>query len=560
MPLFHAVAVDYDGTLTESQRPHDHVLVAVDAVRAAGRTCVLVTGRILDELRAAFPEVDRHFDAIVAENGAVLSRGGATVRVLADPVSETLDAALRARGVPVRRGQVLLATDTSYGDVVNGEIGRLGLDAQIVRNRGALMVLPAGVTKGSGITEAFHVLGLSPHSAVAIGDAENDHALLDACELGIAVANAVPSIRARADMILPAADGSAVADFLLGPFLQGLPPTTPSRWHLTIGRQDDGTPVTIAASGLNVEIYGASGVGKSYIAGSIAEQLMEMRYLVCIIDLEGDHVPLAAMYGVVALGGRRALPEPAEIAELIVDGVSVIVDLSLTSESKKRDYAVALLDALRATRASHGLPHWIVVEEAHVPMPATLDGWWCHDASQTGLCIVSYRPELICLGLTARADVVITLECPGSGVVTLHDGEPLRFVPPVRSTLHMRHLHKYAEGRLPRERFFYFRNERGPTGQVAGNLPEFVGVVRHAGDDVLRHHAAGNDFSRWLGDLSRNPELTNAVRRAEHHLVVDDRSLAAALFKSEIERLATAELTGGADAKRLAEPVRPAPR
>ena len=46
-------------------------------------------GRILSELRAEFPEVDRHFDAIVAENGAVLARPGPIVRRLADLIPQT---------------------------------------------------------------------------------------------------------------------------------------------------------------------------------------------------------------------------------------------------------------------------------------------------------------------------------------------------------------------------------------------------------------------------------------------------------------------------------------
>ncbi len=47
---------------------------------------ILVTGRIMSELRAVFPEVDEHVDAVVAENGAVLVTHGG-VRLLADPVA-----------------------------------------------------------------------------------------------------------------------------------------------------------------------------------------------------------------------------------------------------------------------------------------------------------------------------------------------------------------------------------------------------------------------------------------------------------------------------------------
>ena len=51
------------------------------------------------------------------------------------------------------------------------------------------MILPAWVTKGAGMTEALADMGLSRHNAIGVGDAENDHSLLDACEVGAAVAS-----------------------------------------------------------------------------------------------------------------------------------------------------------------------------------------------------------------------------------------------------------------------------------------------------------------------------------------------------------------------------------
>ena len=68
-------------------------------------------------------------------------------------------------------------------------IRELGLDCQLVRNRSEMMILPAGVTKGGGVREALDDLGLSPHNTIGVGDVENDHSLLDICEIGVAVAN-----------------------------------------------------------------------------------------------------------------------------------------------------------------------------------------------------------------------------------------------------------------------------------------------------------------------------------------------------------------------------------
>ena len=54
----------------------------------------------------------------------------------------------------------------------------LGLELQVIFNKGAVMVLPAGVNKASGLAAALADLGLSPHNVVGVGDAENDHAFL----------------------------------------------------------------------------------------------------------------------------------------------------------------------------------------------------------------------------------------------------------------------------------------------------------------------------------------------------------------------------------------------
>ena len=69
---FRAVALDYDGTLADGVV----ALAALAEARAQGGRVILVTGRIMSELRDVFPEVDEHVDAVVAENGALLVTHG----------------------------------------------------------------------------------------------------------------------------------------------------------------------------------------------------------------------------------------------------------------------------------------------------------------------------------------------------------------------------------------------------------------------------------------------------------------------------------------------------
>ncbi|CAL8969205.1 hypothetical protein TESS_TESS_01850 [Tessaracoccus sp. O5.2] len=130
---FRAVALDFDGTLTDGERPAPAVLAALGEARAGGRRLVLVTGRTLRHLRAGFADVDNWFDAIVAENGAVLHTQEGS-QVLAQPIDPALADALARRGVQVDRGQVLLGCSATHDHLVLEEVRRLGADYQLTRN------------------------------------------------------------------------------------------------------------------------------------------------------------------------------------------------------------------------------------------------------------------------------------------------------------------------------------------------------------------------------------------------------------------------------------------
>lgn len=516
---FHAVAVDYDGTLTRDPRPTLEVLDAIAAVRDRGYKVVLVTGRILTELRADFPDLDQHFDCIVGENGAVLSTRQGT-RLLASPVDAALEYDLRRKGLQIRRGEVLLATAAVDDEIVTSAVDRLGFECQIVRNRSALMVLPSGTNKGSGLIEALAELGISPHNSVGIGDAENDHSLLDVSEIGVAVGDAVPSLKARADVVLPEEDGSAVRAFLVGPLLGDLVGTQSKRRVIALGTYDDGTTAVVPASRVTIAIEGASGTGKSYVAGLIAERLIQMDYTICILDLEGDHLALGGLHGVVSVGGREPLPPPAQIDRFIRQGfTSVVIDLSLQAPDVKRRYALAILDQLRRTRAAVGLPHWIILDEAHVLIAGGSQHCW-RESDDSGLCFITYRPDLLVAELDHLADFVISARA--DRVMTLKgrddDGAARVFAASDRVTAHVRHWHKYIEGQLPAERRFYFRDGHGLTGRSAGNLLEFRDEIRQASVDTLRHHAAHGDFSRWLSNVCPAPSMVDAALVAEREM------------------------------------------
>jgi HAD superfamily hydrolase (TIGR01484 family) len=122
---------------------------------------------------------------------------------------------LRRRGVqPLTIGQVFVATEEPNERVVMEVIRELGLDLRVILNKGAVMVLPAGVDKATGLRAALEELALPPAAVVGIGDAENDEAFLLMCGCGMAVANALDSLKARADHVTVGEDGAGVREIV----------------------------------------------------------------------------------------------------------------------------------------------------------------------------------------------------------------------------------------------------------------------------------------------------------------------------------------------------------
>ncbi len=210
-----ALATDYDGTIADNGVVDESTLAALKRLHNSGRHLILVTGRDLTDLRRIMPRLDL-FDLVVAENGALLfDPANQEVRTLADAPPPAFVERLRELDVaPLWAGRVIVATQQPNQDKVLGAINDLGLNLCITFNKGAVMVLPSGVNKASGLCGALAQLGLSPRDCIGVGDAENDLDLLDVCGLAVAVANALPSVRQRAAFVTKGACGVGVAELI----------------------------------------------------------------------------------------------------------------------------------------------------------------------------------------------------------------------------------------------------------------------------------------------------------------------------------------------------------
>lgn len=241
---FTVLATDYDGTLAHHGDVDDATYAALERFRASGRKLVLVTGRVLAELQDVFPRLGI-FDMVVAENGPVLfDPKTGEERLLATPPRDDFVLALRHAGAtPLDVGRVVVATREPYDEAVHEAIRDMGLELQVIYNKGAVMVLPPGINKGIGLSAALVELGATPEQVVAVGDAENDHSLLKLSGFAAAVANALPALKERADYVLRERASAGVVELIEMILADDLAAFA----HLVKDRVSDG-PVTVVAA------------------------------------------------------------------------------------------------------------------------------------------------------------------------------------------------------------------------------------------------------------------------------------------------------------------------
>jgi hypothetical protein len=124
------------------------------------------------------------------------------------------------------------------------------------------------------------------------------------------------------------------------------------------------------------------------------------------------------------------------------------------------------------------------------------------------------------------ADVLITVE--PNGRARLRSGhDPSRtvsFAPDVREISHVRHRHKYAEGHVPYERGFTFRDGSNTIGAHVASMAEFSAELERVASATLVHHARRHDFSRWIREVFHDRLLADAVARCEEDLRSQDVS------------------------------------
>ncbi|MFH0785421.1 MAG: HAD-IIB family hydrolase [Pseudomonadota bacterium] len=541
---YHVLATDYDGTLAQDGRVDAATVDSLRKLLATGRRLLMVTGRELPELLSVFPEIDL-FEWVVAENGGLLYRPSTKEEIpLAEPPNDKFVQALRDKNVgPISIGRVVVATWEPHQETVINTIRDQGLELQVIFNKGAVMVLPAGVNKASGLIAALKKMDISPHNVVGIGDAENDHAFLKLCEMSVAVANALPAVKETADLVTSVDHSQGVCQLIEGLVANDLADLNPRlrRHHLELGTCDD-QKVMLSPYGQSVLICGPSASGKSTVATRIVESLQEQRYQFCLIDPEGDYDGLE---GAVMFGGPKADPPEDEILRLLEDpNANAVVCLTGVPIGDRPPFFLRLLSQLLQMRSRTGRPHWLILDEAHHLMPA---GWLPPDGTLpkelTNVVLITVHPDLLSGTLLERVDTallvganasetltdftrVINQSAPKMDPTTLTPGEFLLWLkesatPPLKVLAHPckmarhRHRRKYAEGQLPPDRSFYFQGPRHKMNLRAQNLMLFLQIGDGVDDETWRYHLLQGDVSRWFREGIKDENLASAAERVE---------------------------------------------
>lgn len=211
---WRAFATDFDGTIATDGTVDQTTTDALKRIRAAGILTLLVTGRELKDFGNA-PQILDLFDTVVAENGGVVYNPATQeAQIVAEAPPQAFVDALIAKGVPISVGYSIVATVEPHEVTVLELIKEQALELQVIFNKGAVMVLPAGVNKASGLIAALEPHKIEPSDVVAVGDAENDHIFLESCGLSVAVANALPALKERVQFVTQSNAGAGVTELI----------------------------------------------------------------------------------------------------------------------------------------------------------------------------------------------------------------------------------------------------------------------------------------------------------------------------------------------------------
>jgi phosphoglycolate phosphatase (TIGR01487 family) len=578
---FIVLASDYDGTLAHDGVVDHTTVAAIKRLRNSGRRIVLVTGRHLPDLCNIFPRLEL-FDRVVVENGGLLYWPETREqKLLCSPPNERFINLLRDRNVPFSVGRTIVATWKPHDTEVLAAIRDLGLDLQVIFNKGSVMVLPSGVNKGTGLKAALDELGVSYHNVVSVGDAENDLSFMRLSACSVAVGNALPSLKENADVVMekPRGEGvTEVIDQLIKDDLAGFDAKL-SRHSISLGFRipESAAPTNgdqkdhellVSPRGASILIAGPSASGKSTAVAGILEELLHHGYQFCLIDPEGDY---DGFTDALSFGSAKESPDTkAAFRAMQFPKQSVVVNLLGVKMDDRAGSFASLLPHIIDLRARSARPHWLIIDETHHLLPSS---WSPANATVPQLLestiLITVHPEHVAKVALQSIDIVmaigktpaqifrsfaetLAIEPPSHENVELQQGQALVWFPKLqKGVVHvrvprsnrerLRHARQYAEGELSRDQSFYFRGPESKLNLRAQNLKTFLQLAEGVDDETWMFHLRNGDYSTWFETIVKDSELKRQTAEIER-----DQNISAQESRNRIKQAVEARYTAPA--------------
>ncbi len=541
---YHILATDYDGTIAAHGRVDESTIEALKKLKQSSRKIILVTGRELEDLEKVFPEYGM-FDLVVAENGALIyDPQTRNEKLLGERPPDTFIQELVHQGVgPISVGRIIVATWEPHQLTVLEAIKNAGLEHQVIFNKGAVMVLPPGINKARGLEAALNDLKVSFHNVVAVGDAENDNAMLQVAECSAAVANALPAVKDLAAIVTGKDHGAGVEQLIYDLIETDLEVTDVNlkKHYLQIGTSENGG-YAVSPYRKGILLAGTSGGGKSTFTSAFLETLIERKYQFCLVDPEGDYIDFA---DTIVIGDADHEPVMDEIINVLsTPSQNAAVCILAIPTDRRPVFFNTLLTKLSDLRTRTGHPHWFVFDEAHHLAPSeTESSFFNIPDNLNNFLLISTNPSFINQTLTKYVSSIIAIGSePGKTLSEFADIKELRIDPAkikilergeawvwepeisdevikiiCKKPVHLlkRHKRKYATADMG-DNSFYFKGPGAKLNLKAHNLVIFKQIADGIDDKTWLFHLKKNEYSAWFRNEIHDEELADLVEAIEN--------------------------------------------
>jgi len=536
------LACDYDGTLAKDGRVSEKTCQSLKRLHDSGIKLLLVTGREIEDLKKVFNHF-KIFEKIVAENGALIydPHSKETKHLGPPPLKEFIELAKKKGITKYSAGEVIFATWKPFENMVIETIRDLGLELQVIFNKDAVMVLPSGINKATGLKEALNMMGYSPHNLIGIGDAENDHAFLELCEFSAAVKNAIPALKESVDYVAEEDHGDGVSE-LIEIILKNdysKIKNKNKKSSILFGWDENKNEIKIPIAENSILITGSSGGGKTTMAAAILEQLVEKEYQFCLIDPEGDYTEFKN----AVLEGSNGIPSVGIIQNVLQNPKqNCIVNMTNISLHDRPSFFQNLFPALVSLRSTYGRPHFIIIDETHHLMPEStfpvnlkakeLNQFLFNTVrpSHVANLILSSATIVLALGDEAEKDLKEFFKAIDKKMPEIPKGKFKSFLwnrdkrkiyaiaenasPKVKLK---RHIKKYAESDLGKDKSFIFTGPEKKLKLKAQNVMFFIRIAEGIDEKTWTFHLKKNDYSGWFRKIIKDEDLAKEIKKIEEN-------------------------------------------